>query len=384
LSTKTTKSFIRTTICVCVASLAMPFFIQPVSAMGSMKAKVTEITQGKNQVDTPIVEETASEVESTENSTQVATPPVYYAPPGTDPYITPVDLSEEEVEEVRRFHKLIKLRQYSKSYVVLKAIPEGGLSKKERAMKKELKIFEDVETIAKENEAMFKQDDSIEPEVKKTVKRLYRGAQESILDDKDKLAKDLLVQSLFLDRRNIRSKKLLELGLDLPLGSYKVENVESKYWKQSLISFRSGFPGKAIEDLKVLEYFDPENPEVFERMGSFHYTMGETKEAVDSWKRALYLNPENRDLEKFIKNAETEIIRQDKVSKDRARKKKDTKKVVVNNENFQLLRVVTNANVAYSYAQEVRTQMPGRKVVVEETDDGKYAVKIEKPKGNKN
>ncbi|RAP32957.1 hypothetical protein DID80_08375, partial [Candidatus Marinamargulisbacteria bacterium SCGC AAA071-K20] len=137
------------------------------------------------------------------------------------------------------------------------------------------------------------------------------------------------------------------------------------------------------EDLRVLEYFDPENPEVFERMGSFYYTMGQTKDAINSWKRGLYLNPENRALDKFIKNAEKEIERQDKIAKARSKQKKEKKKVVINDDNFQLLRVVTNANVAYSYAQEVRTQMPGQKVVVEETDDGKYAVKIERPKQNK-
>ena len=71
------------------------------------------------------------------------------------------------------------------------------------------------------------------------------------------------------------------------------------------------------------------------------------------------------------------------MAKERARRKRESTQEEITDENFQLLRVVANANIAYSYAQEVRTQMPGRKVVVEETDDGKYAVKIEKPKENK-
>ena len=384
MNTKVNNYFVRTLGCLWIIAIMALFLPEPSSAMGKVKTKVSEIKKrGKDKKKSKnkeklIIEENQSTLNETINK-QI----IYQPFPGADPYIEPIELTEEETEEKRRFHKLIKQRQFAKSYKVIKQLPEGGLTKKERKIKKDLEIFEEVEALAKENESMFKKDEAMDPSVEKTVKRLYRGAQESILNDKDKLAKDLLIQSLFLDRRNIRSKKLLELGLDSPLGTYKVENVESKYWKQSLISFRSGFPGSAIEDLKVVEYFDPENPEVFERLGSFHYTMGETKEAVDSWKRALYLNPKNKDLEKFIKNAEKEIERQDKLAKERARRKRESTQEEITDENFQLLRVVANANIAYSYAQEVRTQMPGRKVVVEETDDGKYAVKIEKPKENK-
>lgn len=341
-----------------------------VYAMGKIKDKVSSVSQSKNKVKEQEKKETGQSVQVEESD---------YSEYSDENDITKVELTIEQKETQRRVHKLIEQRQFEKAYEVLNELPENGLTSKERKMKKDLSTFQRVEELAKENEAMFKKDESLDPATTKTVKRLYRGAQESILNNQDKLAKDLLIQSLFLDRRNIRSKKLLELGLDSPLGSYKVENVEAKYWKQSLISFRSGFPGKAIEDLKVLEYFDPENPEVFERMGSFYYTVGKTQEAIDAWKRALYLDPGNKDLAKFISNAEKEIERQEKLAKERARRKKDVQKTAVDTDNFQLLRVVPNANIAYSYAQEVRQQMPGRKVVVEETDDGRFAVKIDKP-----
>lgn len=370
MSLITSSVFIRISLILSVSFMISLTNSSTVYAMGKIKDKVSSVSQSKNKVKEQEKKETGQSVQVEESD---------YSEYSDENDITKVELTIEQKETQRRVHKLIEQRQFEKAYEVLNELPENGLTSKERKMKKDLSTFQRVEELAKENEAMFKKDESLDPATTKTVKRLYRGAQESILNNQDKLAKDLLIQSLFLDRRNIRSKKLLELGLDSPLGSYKVENVEAKYWKQSLISFRSGFPGKAIEDLKVLEYFDPENPEVFERMGSFYYTVGKTQEAIDAWKRALYLDPGNKDLAKFISNAEKEIERQEKLAKERARRKKDVQKTAVDTDNFQLLRVVPNANIAYSYAQEVRQQMPGRKVVVEETDDGRFAVKIDKP-----
>ena len=47
---------------------------------------------------------------------------------------------------------------------------------------------------------------------------------------------------------------------------------------------------------------------------------------------------------------------------------------------MRVLRIVNDSNTAYSYAQEVRQQMPGKQVSVEELDNGKWAVKIAKDK----
>jgi hypothetical protein len=62
--------------------------------------------------------------------------------------------------------------------------------------------------------------------------------------------------------------------------------------------------------------------------------------------------------------------------------KKSVEPKVEETTEMQMLRVVLDSNTAYSYAQEVRQQMPGTKVVVEELENGKWAVKIEK-KGEK-
>ena len=146
-----------------------------------------------------------------------------------------------------------------------------------------------------------------------------------ILNDNKDLTKDTLIQSLYIDRKNFVSKQLLERNLDLPLGSYTVENIEAKYWKNSQIFLYSGQPLQAVDNLKVLANFDPENESIFERMGSAYYMSGQPKEAINAWKRALYLNPDNKTLETFIKNAEVEVKKQEDAAKAFVNRKKKKK-----------------------------------------------------------
>ena len=297
--------------------------------------------------------------------------------------LKPVQLKKKDIKTSRKIKKLLKQKQFSKLYKVINSMPASSLSPEDQKLKQHLQVFDRVDRLAAENESLFKKEAALDDYEKRTVSRLYKGAQESIIQEKTDLAKDLLVQTLYIDRKNYKAKKLMELGLGLPLGSYKVENVEAKYWKSSLVNFYSGFPLKAVDDLKVLEYFDPQNPTVFERMGSFYYSSGQPKKAINAWRRALYLDPTNKELSEFIDNASKEMKRQDDFTKQQLTKSKKRQKTLPAEEELQLLRVVNDANVAYSYAQEVKKQMPGVRVVVEEMDNGKYAVKIPKKKDEK-
>ena len=61
---------------------------------------------------------------------------------------------------------------------------------------------------------------------------------------------------------------------------------------------------------------------------------------------------------------------------DSKKKKSDTESVQ-SDVPMQVLRVVNDSNTAFSYAQEVRQQLgKGVNVVVEELDNGKWAVKV--------
>ena len=292
------------------------------------------------------------------------------------PVLKVTDLSDEQLEQKRKFTRLVKTKQFAKALELSQIMPVAVFTFDERDIIKKLEIFDQVEALQKENAELFKPDESLGEAGLKTLSRLYRESQKAILDGNTEMAKDLLIQTLFMDRQYYRSKKLLELGLSSPVGSYQIDDVQARYWRQSEINFYSGYPEKAVNDLKVLEFIDSENSLVFERMGSSYYSMGKTKEAIQSWKRALYLAPEKKELGDFIKNAEQEVKRLKTVAKQRAEAMKNRKQEKKSDVPMTLLRVVNDSNTAYSYAQEVREEMNGIRVDVEEMDNGKWAVKI--------
>jgi len=294
-------------------------------------------------------------------------------------YIPINSLSKQDLHKQRQqIERLITQKQFDKILTKINEIPTGSRFVTESKIKKNILMFKDIDKMAAVNNNSFKKDESMDDDTVKTLSRLYKNAQLTYLQEKYDLSKDMLIQLLFLDRKNFKAKKFLEVGHKSPLGTYKVENIEARYWKTSLISLYSGYPQKAAEDLEVLAAFDPENAQIFERMGSAYYSMGEPKKAIDSWKRALYLNPSNNDLKTFIKNAEKEVVTQEKAARAFSNRKKDKKKAASKDVEWQLLRIVREANQAYSYAQEVKQQMPGVEVAVEETEDGRWAVKIPK------
>jgi tetratricopeptide (TPR) repeat protein len=291
--------------------------------------------------------------------------------------------ASELIRQRKKVTQFLKLKQFKQAENALEKIASTDIKDSEKSILDKLQFFKELEALENENAKLFKRKSTGGSGAEKATIRLYKGAQAAYIENKNDLVKDLLIQTLNYDRRHYKAKKFLELGLNLPIGTYKVENVEAKYWKLSLVNLYSGYPEKAVSNLQVLEYFDPKNPLVFERMGSSYYSMGEPRKAVQAWQRALYLDPKNKELGTFIKNAQQEVKRQDKLVKAILAKKKAQEEVSEVQEEMQLLRVVNDANLAYSYAQEVRAEMKGMKVVVEEMDNGKWAVKIPKKKGKK-
>lgn len=322
--------------------------------------------------------DSAAAAPASRESSSLPVAPNQFKTPGENAPTADVLLSDEELEIRRKIERSLKQKQFDKVQETLQLIPASVRTPEDHKMLDKLSLFSQIEQLEKDEESQFKKGETVDEQVMKDINRLYRSAQAEYLNNRPDLARDLLIQSLYKDRKNFKSKKFLELGLNMPLGSYKVENVEEQYWKSSLINIYSGYPAKAVEDLKVLEVFDPENPEIFKRMGSSYYSMGQPKEAVQAWKRALYLEPENKDLEKFIENAQDEITRQERLAKAQMNKKADKPKEGKPTIDMQVLRITTDSNVAYSYAQEVRKQLPGIEVVVEEQENGKWAVMIPK------
>tara|TARA_E500000178_G_C16990751_1_gene740678 strand:- start:306 stop:1421 length:1116 start_codon:yes stop_codon:yes gene_type:complete len=290
------------------------------------------------------------------------------------------NLSDKTLDLYDKYETLMNQNQFDKARETVKKIPKSLQSEKQQKELTILIIFDDINQEEAKEAARFGKDESMDPALKKTIKRLHREAKKNILKEQNDMARDILIQSIYLDRKNFVSKQLLDKCLDLPIGSYKVENIEAKYWKNSLISLRSGLPEESIKSLNVLKSFDQQNSEIFERLGSAYYIAGMVPEAVKAWETALFLEPENNDLKKFIENAKIQQEKDEAEVKAFLSKKKNKKANKYEGVEMQVLRVVNDLETATSYAQSVRENQPGVDVIVEEDDNGKYLVKIPKPK----
>ena len=291
--------------------------------------------------------------------------------------ITQNNQTKDHQKMTKKLNQLIKLKQFDTAYITLQNASQNYLTKDTLKMKEKLKLFYLIEKKASENTSMFGKDESLDEVTVQATRRLYREAQAAYLGGELDLSKDLLIQTLFLNRRHFQAKQLMRYGLKKTRDAYKVENLENKYWKTSLISIYSGYPERALKDLEILSYFDPENPLIFERMGSAYYSMGKPKDAIQAWKRTLYLDPQNKELKIFITNAEKEEKRQSQELKRMLnQKKKKNKKETDTDVKMQVLGVYESSNRAYSFAQEVRQQLKTDSVVVKERMDGKWEVSV--------
>ena len=188
------------------------------------------------------------------------------------------------------------------------------------------------------------------------------------------LAKDLLIQILFTQRWNFKAKKLLEYGLELPPGSYRIEDMLTKYEEKSKVSFYGGNYAAAVEALNTLLVFKQDDPSLYEKLGSAYYMMGEPKKAIESWNTALFFNPSNKDLEKIVANAKIALAEEAKEAKEREKNRKTTTETKAAPVETQVFGVYRTKNEAYNFAGELKKK--GMDPIVEETDNGKWAVKV--------
>ena len=293
-----------------------------------------------------------------------------------------VELSEEELEEVKEeFERALKKKLYPKAYEILQQIPEETLKPRERRIKVHLEMFNTVLADELESqESGFKADDSIPKKLKKRIKSLYKEAQYAYIEDKHNVTKDLLIHIIYLDRMNVKAKKLLEYAYDMAVGSYKVENMENKYWNRNSISFYGGNYLAAIDDLTILTYLDKENSEVFDRLGSAYYMSGQKSKAIGSWNTSLFLMPENEKLKALISETQALLDKEKAVAKARAAKRKKEMEEMADTEDveMQMMGAFNKRDKAFDFAQKLKAK--GFAPVVEELDNGKYGVMIPKKK----
>lgn len=279
----------------------------------------------------------------------------------------------------KSFQQALKNRNYQEALNISGQIPVDQQNEVEQALIERLNIVVYVDTAENQTASILQSDDELSSKDKESVKRLYRAAQQAFIQGRDDLARDLIIQSIYIDRRNFNAKRFLKYGFGLNTGDYKVEDKKREFWSQSEIFFYGGNYERSLKVLETLTVFEPKNALVHERMGSSYYMLGQKKEAVEAWTTAIFLDPNNEDVkfaiektEKMIEE-EREIARRERASQKEESKEEDTE---TEQTETQLLGVFPTQTKAYSYAQKLKEQ--NLKAIVEQLDNGKWAVKVAK------
>jgi tetratricopeptide (TPR) repeat protein len=282
-------------------------------------------------------------------------------------------LTEDELFQVQQnYTDAISQKRFEDALALVERIPTKDLSRQQKEEKVMLRRFRDVETQVSQSSSLFQKDDELDDTTRKAIQRLYRETQSALMNQQTDLARDLMIHTLFLHRQNLRAKTVLEDILELRTGSYKVENMEEKYWKQSSILFYGGNYAQAVEVLRALSFFSKDNPVVYERMGSCYYMLGESQNAISAWNTAIFLNPDNKELQPLITKVQKLMEEEKAREKEKKKTVRETKKVPEG--ELQLMGMFPTQNRAYDFASKLRTQ--GMDPIVTEEDSGKWSVKI--------
>ncbi|NDC82542.1 hypothetical protein EB093_02620 [bacterium] len=288
-------------------------------------------------------------------------------------------LTDDEIFQFQQKYKdALAAKRFDEALILVRKLPDSSLSRPQRKEMTSLLLFDSVEQKVASSSSMFAKEDELDDATKKMVQKLYKEAESAFITNQTELSRDILIHILFLHRQNLRAKFLLEEGLDLKAGSYKIENMEAKYWNKSSISFYGGNYQQSVDCLQALSFFDKDNPTVYERMGSAYYMMGEKERAISAWNTVLFLDPGNAEIQEIIKKTQ-EMIAEDKeeAKRDRAKPKAAQN---VNLADTQLMGKFPKQDQAYEFANSLRKQ--GVDAIVTEEDDGKWAVRTPK-KGSK-
>lgn len=284
-------------------------------------------------------------------------------------------LTEEDIATLRKkYQDALTQKQFPEALINFAKLPTASLNRKDLAYGQQLRLFARIDAeMATANPLLLKEGD-VDEETKKSGIRWYKEAENALLLGNNPLAKDLLIQILYTQRWHFRAKKLLEYGLDLPAGTYKIEDMITKYDEKSRISFYGGNYSAAVEALTTLLLFRQEDPLLYERLGSSYYMMGEGKKAIEAWNTALFFNPNNKELEAVVARAKVTVDEAAKEAKEREKNRKKTTEAKAAPTETQTFGIFRTQNEAYNFAGELKKK--GMVPIVEETDNGKWAVKV--------
>lgn len=309
------------------------------------------------------------EKQSSENKTQLNTLPI---------------LPQKQVASNSKTDK--KLQQYLdrkqflniKKFILSIPVPERSLW--HQTLLNKLLLFEKIKTEKITFEANFITEAETNPTLTSQTTQLYLEAQKQFLENKNKLTKDILIQILFLDQKNFEAKALLNQGLKLNANQYIVENIPLKYWLASDVNYYSGNYQAAIEKLNTLLIFEPNNANIYEKLGSNYYNATLFDKAIDAWKIALSLDTTNKELPIIIKNTTTMLKEQkENISKNlNSNSKKSNSINLPKIEHTSLIGVFFDQESAIKFKNQKMKENPNIKLFSYNKENGTIEVRIKK------
>eukprot|EP01045_Picozoa_sp_COSAG04_P015290 COSAG04_NODE_1197_length_7780_cov_1.820596_8_plen_385_part_00 len=339
--------------------------------------KKTEINTKKTKKNTILKKENKEtlvqnkKIEKEENSNIYA--PKEYKKPEIDPKKNKLDKNID-----KKIKEAIKRRQFSKLERLLKKIPVQALEKKEITIIEKLDKFRTIKKEENQFNKQFKSSKVKDQGKENKLTSLYNEAKGNILEGNKELAKDLLIQILYLDKSNFKARALLNKGLNLKSSDYTIENIELKFWRESEISYYSGNYQTAIKKLQALTIFDNNNALIYERLGSNYYSMTEIEKAIDAWIIAVNLDPRKKELKTFIKKAKKAQQQQTKLYKKEVKKNKSQLAPLPKIEDTILLSVFLDRASAFKFKNKIQKQNKTNKIYIYNNDNGALEVRMHK------
>ena len=164
----------------------------------------------------------------------------------------------------------------------------------ERPEHKDRKLDDEIQSYKKlETELM-----ALKLELAQTLE-VSKTERELLSDALKRLDSNMKEDVRFLYKKDKEEKEMLRrhyLTINQDIG----EKVISLYYESFDLYYKKDYY-KAIETLQKALILDPYMPQLYSRLGSIYYELGLPKEALESWTRALQLDPNNKDLNALIK-----------------------------------------------------------------------------------
>ncbi len=261
-------------------------------------------------------------------------------------------------------------KRYSDALTILNDKADEKRTIPENELISGLKVVIEVNDYEWPKNSMALKEDEVEPQILTRTKKYLNAAIDNYLKGRADITRQILIQILFIYPDYPKAKYFMTAGLNMPPGSYKVNDQVLRLIKRSDNYFYGGNYLKSAEDLEVLSILERENPIVYEKLGSAYYMMNSKQKAIDAWTTAIFFNPDNNKLEELINKTKSDLVKEAEAGSplDQA----SANKVVI--DDPQVMGVFKRQSEAFELLKDLRKQ--GLTVGIQENDDGKWAVQV--------